>query len=90
MSNKAGIVLFAYALVNSYALYLTRKAIYDRSGAENGVKAKESGRLAWLLWRSAYFTMTLSVRNKYVKIIMLPDCVLIWNLDVRILVPTYW
>jgi hypothetical protein len=29
--------------------------------------SKESGRLAWLLWRSAYFTMTLSVRNKYVQ-----------------------
>lgn len=43
-----------------------RKAIYDRSTAETGIKAKESGRLAWLLWRSAYFTMTLSVRNKYV------------------------
>ncbi|KAH7909184.1 FAD/NAD(P)-binding domain-containing protein [Hygrophoropsis aurantiaca] len=40
------------------------KAIYDRSGAESGIKTKESGRLAWLLWRSAYFTMTLSVRNK--------------------------
>ncbi|KAI9567719.1 NDE1, mitochondrial external NADH dehydrogenase [Boletus coccyginus] len=40
------------------------KAIYDRSTAETGIKAKESGRLAWLLWRSAYFTMTLSVRNK--------------------------
>lgn len=43
-----------------------RKAIYDRSTAETGIKAKESGRLAWLLWRSAYFTMTLSIRNKYV------------------------
>ncbi|KIJ64782.1 hypothetical protein HYDPIDRAFT_187657 [Hydnomerulius pinastri MD-312] len=40
------------------------KAIYDRSGADTGIKTKESGRLAWLLWRSAYFTMTLSVRNK--------------------------
>jgi len=26
---------------------------------------KETGRLAWLLWRSAYFTMTLSWRNKW-------------------------
>ncbi|KAF9238109.1 FAD/NAD(P)-binding domain-containing protein [Melanogaster broomeanus] len=41
-----------------------RKAIYDRSTADSGIKAKETGRLAWLLWRSAYFTMTLSVRNK--------------------------
>ncbi|KAF9224927.1 NDE1, mitochondrial external NADH dehydrogenase [Gyrodon lividus] len=40
------------------------KAIYDRSTAETGIKTKESGRLAWLLWRSAYFTMTLSIRNK--------------------------
>ncbi|KAF7978794.1 hypothetical protein HWV62_44856 [Athelia sp. TMB] len=39
------------------------KAIYDRSGAES-VKTKEQGRIAWLLWRSAYFTATLSVRNK--------------------------
>ncbi|KAF7439955.1 hypothetical protein PC9H_000292 [Pleurotus ostreatus] len=40
------------------------KAIYDRSGTGNNVMNKETGRLAWLLWRSAYFTMTLSVRNK--------------------------
>lgn len=40
------------------------KAIYDRSNAESGIKARETGRLAWLLWRSAYFTMTLSLRNK--------------------------
>jgi len=39
------------------------KAIYDRSDAETGLK-RETGRLAWLLWRSAYFTMTLSWRNK--------------------------
>ncbi|KII91687.1 hypothetical protein PLICRDRAFT_38509 [Plicaturopsis crispa FD-325 SS-3] len=40
------------------------RAIYDRSSAESGPKTKESGRVAWLLWRSAYFTMTLSLRNK--------------------------
>ncbi|KAH7883058.1 FAD/NAD(P)-binding domain-containing protein [Phlebopus sp. FC_14] len=40
------------------------KAIYDRSTANTGIKTKESGRVAWLLWRSAYFTMTLSIRNK--------------------------
>ncbi|KAG1742979.1 FAD/NAD(P)-binding domain-containing protein [Suillus occidentalis] len=39
------------------------KAIYDRSSADT-VKTKETGRVAWLLWRSAYFTMTLSIRNK--------------------------
>jgi NADH dehydrogenase FAD-containing subunit len=41
-----------------------RRAIYDRSSAEKGIKTKESGRVAWLLWRSAYFTMTLSWRNR--------------------------
>jgi NADH dehydrogenase FAD-containing subunit len=39
------------------------QAIYDRTKAEN-MKTKEAGRLAWLLWRSAYFTRTLSIRNK--------------------------
>ncbi|KAJ4496184.1 pyridine nucleotide-disulfide oxidoreductase-domain-containing protein [Lentinula edodes] len=41
------------------------KAIYDRP-EEGGLPGlnKEKGRLAWLLWRSAYFTQTLSVRNK--------------------------
>ncbi|KIK61346.1 hypothetical protein GYMLUDRAFT_42931 [Collybiopsis luxurians FD-317 M1] len=41
------------------------KAIYD-SPENGGIPGfnKESGRLAWLLWRSAYFTRTLSIRNK--------------------------
>ncbi|TFY57741.1 hypothetical protein EVJ58_g6846 [Rhodofomes roseus] len=39
------------------------QAIYDRTGAEKA-KGKEAGRFAWLLWRSAYFTMTLSWKNK--------------------------
>ncbi|KAJ7905148.1 NDE1, mitochondrial external NADH dehydrogenase [Mycena leptocephala] len=40
------------------------KAIYDNSGKDGHDKiiSKESGRVAWLLWRSAYFTMTLSWR----------------------------
>ncbi|KAK0484604.1 FAD/NAD-P-binding domain-containing protein [Armillaria novae-zelandiae] len=44
------------------------RAIYDRSKAtgdgEPKFMNKESGRVAWLLWRSAYFTQTLSWRNK--------------------------
>ncbi|KAF8513562.1 NDE1, mitochondrial external NADH dehydrogenase [Hysterangium stoloniferum] len=40
------------------------RAIYDRSGTKSGLKTKETGRIAWLLWRSAYFSMTLSWRNK--------------------------
>jgi NADH dehydrogenase FAD-containing subunit len=54
-------------VVNVVHNFPFRKAIYDRSGAENGIKTKESGRVAWLLWRSAYFTMTLSWRNRCVK-----------------------
>ena len=66
-----------------------RKAIYDRSTAETGIKAKESGRVAWLLWRSAYFTMTLSIRNKYVNISLSPNGSS-FTFFIRILVPTYW
>ncbi|KAH9848660.1 pyridine nucleotide-disulfide oxidoreductase-domain-containing protein [Lenzites betulinus] len=40
------------------------EAVFDRTKAARGPKGKETGRLAWLLWRSAYFTKTLSVRNK--------------------------
>lgn len=40
------------------------RAIYDRTRVESGPKGKEAGRFAWLLWRSAYFTRTLSYRNK--------------------------
>ncbi|KAF5365327.1 hypothetical protein D9758_005414 [Tetrapyrgos nigripes] len=41
------------------------KAIYEGpEGREGKPFSQEYGRLAWLLWRSAYFTMTLSVKNK--------------------------
>ncbi|EGO01244.1 NDE1, mitochondrial external NADH dehydrogenase [Serpula lacrymans var. lacrymans S7.3] len=55
---------FEFLDLGSMAYLGDWKAIYDRSGADTGIKTKESGRLAWLLWRSAYFTMTLSLRNK--------------------------
>jgi len=70
-NNKGSLAYIGNWCVLGYPLSPTRliysgirKAIYDRSNAEKGLKTKESGRLAWLLWRSAYFTMTLSVRNK--------------------------
>ena len=37
-------------------------AIYDRSSAKSGPKPKQTGRTAWLLWRSTYFSMS-SARN---------------------------
>ncbi|ORY77230.1 pyridine nucleotide-disulfide oxidoreductase-domain-containing protein [Leucosporidium creatinivorum] len=40
------------------------KALFDRSGASGGPKSKEAGRLAWLVWRSAYWSQALSLRNK--------------------------
>ncbi|KAF8333046.1 FAD/NAD-P-binding domain-containing protein [Cantharellus anzutake] len=39
------------------------KAVYDRSTAESGPQTKAKGRIAWLLWRSAYFSMAMSPRN---------------------------
>lgn len=53
--------------INLFISAANRKAIYDNSSKEGGFMSQESGRLAWLLWRSAYFTMTLSWRNKYVS-----------------------
>ncbi|KAI8100100.1 pyridine nucleotide-disulfide oxidoreductase-domain-containing protein [Halteromyces radiatus] len=38
------------------------EALVDMSSVHQG--AKNSGRLAWLLWRSAYFSMSMSIRNR--------------------------
>ncbi|SAM05168.1 hypothetical protein [Absidia glauca] len=38
------------------------KALVDMSSVHQG--AKNSGHLAWLLWRSAYFSMSMSLRNR--------------------------
>ncbi|KAI5476170.1 FAD/NAD(P)-binding domain-containing protein [Pseudohyphozyma bogoriensis] len=40
------------------------EALFDRSGASEGPKMTEAGRVAWLLWRSAYWSQSLSLRNK--------------------------
>ncbi|GAA6015423.1 hypothetical protein JCM11491_000426 [Sporobolomyces phaffii] len=39
-------------------------AIMDRTSATKGPKGEVSGRAAWLLWRSAYWSQAMSVRNK--------------------------
>ncbi|KDQ54807.1 hypothetical protein JAAARDRAFT_181438 [Jaapia argillacea MUCL 33604] len=55
---------FQFKNMGSLAYIGNWLALYDRSKAASGPKPTEAGTLAWLLWRSAYFTMTLSVRNK--------------------------
>ncbi|KAJ7031575.1 NDE1, mitochondrial external NADH dehydrogenase [Mycena alexandri] len=58
---------FKFANQGSLAYIGDWKAIYDNSGdnlKDDKILSKESGRLAWLLWRSAYFTQSLSLRNK--------------------------
>ncbi|EIN05070.1 FAD/NAD(P)-binding domain-containing protein [Punctularia strigosozonata HHB-11173 SS5] len=40
------------------------QALVDRTSAASGLKGGNAGRMAWLIWRSAYFTMSVSVRNK--------------------------
>ncbi|PCH37505.1 FAD/NAD(P)-binding domain-containing protein [Wolfiporia cocos MD-104 SS10] len=55
---------FQFRNAGSLAYIGDWQAVYDRTKAESGPKTKETGRLAWLLWRSAYFTMTLSIKNK--------------------------
>ena len=55
---------FKFQNAGSLAYVGDWNAVFDRTKAARGPKGKETGRLAWLLWRSAYFTKTLSVRNK--------------------------
>ena len=55
---------FKFQNAGSLAYVGDWEAIFDRTKAAVGPKHKETGRLAWLLWRSAYFTKTLSLRNK--------------------------
>ncbi|KAI0342422.1 FAD/NAD(P)-binding domain-containing protein [Trametopsis cervina] len=63
IKGKEHLEPFVFHNAGSLAYLGDWQAVYDRTQAEN-VKTKEAGRLAWLLWRSAYFTRTLSVRNK--------------------------
>ncbi|KAI0753299.1 FAD/NAD-P-binding domain-containing protein [Daedaleopsis nitida] len=59
---------FKFQNAGSLAYVGDWNAVLDRTQAATGPRAKETqtatGRVAWLLWRSAYFTKTLSVRNK--------------------------
>ncbi|KAF9525269.1 pyridine nucleotide-disulfide oxidoreductase-domain-containing protein [Crepidotus variabilis] len=56
---------FEFHNAGSLAYIGNWKAVYDRpsNGSDEVFLTKETGRIAWLLWRSAYFTMTLSWRN---------------------------
>jgi NADH dehydrogenase FAD-containing subunit len=54
---------FVFHNMGSLAYVGDWHAVFDRSKADT-LQTKEAGRLAWLLWRSAYFTRTLSIRNK--------------------------
>ncbi|KAI0922922.1 hypothetical protein AcW1_002560 [Taiwanofungus camphoratus] len=55
---------FKFQNAGSLAYLGNWEAVYDRTKAASKPRTKETGRVAWLLWRSAYFTMTLSIRNK--------------------------
>ena len=62
--DRAPAAPFKFQNAGSLAYVGDWEAVFDRTKAARGPKGKETGRLAWLLWRSAYFTMTLSMRNK--------------------------
>ena len=55
---------FVFKNAGSLAYVGGWEAVFDRTKAASGPRGEATGRLAWLLWRSAYFTRTLSVRNK--------------------------
>jgi NADH dehydrogenase FAD-containing subunit len=39
-------------------------AVLDMKGVATNEPAGNAGPLAWLFWRSAYFTMSVSMKNK--------------------------
>jgi NADH dehydrogenase FAD-containing subunit len=61
------VVTYLLFYKSSNPMYTTRTAIFDRSQASVGPKQTGTGFLAWLIWRSAYLTMTVSPRNKCVS-----------------------
>ncbi|RIB21933.1 FAD/NAD(P)-binding domain-containing protein [Gigaspora rosea] len=53
---------FKFTNLGSMVYIGEQKAMVDLTSTN--VKAKERGTLAWIFWRSSYFTMTISLRNK--------------------------
>ncbi|KAI0795504.1 NDE1, mitochondrial external NADH dehydrogenase [Abortiporus biennis] len=54
---------FEFRNAGSLAYLGDWQAVYDATEVEH-VNTSGAGRTAWLLWRSAYFTRTVSIRNK--------------------------
>ncbi|CAG8825490.1 9505_t:CDS:2, partial [Racocetra persica] len=57
-----GVKPFKFTNLGSMVYIGEHEAMLDLTSTN--VKAKERGTFAWLFWRSAYFTMTVSLRNK--------------------------
>ncbi|KZT30108.1 FAD/NAD(P)-binding domain-containing protein [Neolentinus lepideus HHB14362 ss-1] len=55
---------FEWRNMGTLAYVGEEQALYDRSQAKGGPKTKWAGMVSWVLWRSAYASMALSVRNK--------------------------
>lgn len=56
-------VEFKYADKGSMAYIGSWKAVYNMNRSDN-TKFKKKGLFAWIFWRSAYFTMAVSTKNK--------------------------
>lgn len=92
IKDKSHTTPFKFHNAGSLAYIGDWQAIYDGTKVARGPKTRGTGRIAWLLWRSAYFTRTVSIRNKYVAVPLFckfdPDTTpLCFS---RILVPLYW
>ncbi|KAI1316763.1 hypothetical protein EDD11_009501 [Mortierella claussenii] len=55
---------FSFKNLGSMAYIGNWEAVVDMTKINE--KAKESGRLAWIFWRSSYLTMSVSLRNKMI------------------------
>ncbi|KAJ3477470.1 hypothetical protein NLI96_g10440 [Meripilus lineatus] len=64
IKDSKHLVPFKFHNAGSLAYIGDWEAIYDGTKVARGPKTRGTGRIAWLLWRSAYFTRTVSIRNK--------------------------
>jgi len=55
---------FSFKNLGSMAYIGNWEAVVDMTKINEN--AKESGKLAWIFWRSSYLTMSVSIRNKMI------------------------
>lgn len=63
-SESGQVPAFNFRYFGSMAYIGNWRAIVDLRLLASGASLRQGGRLAWIFWRSAYMSMTMSFRNK--------------------------